>query len=118
MTIRLKNNILVYTNAAIYGNMTQGMVGGAGRADTMGMMNPQINPMVLNQLLAAAQAQQSAAAGGLYVHAPQNMQQSPLQQQQQQQQQSPLQMSDAESRRSRPAAIPIKPPPGLLSCYF
>ena len=100
--------------------MNQGMVGGAG-GDSMGMLNPQINPMVLNQLLAAAQAQQNAAAGGLYVPGPQNLQQSsPLQQAQQQQQQqpqqqqSPIQMNDAESRRSRPAAIPIKPPPGLL----
>lgn len=90
-------------------SMNQGMVGGAG-GETMGMMNPQINPMVLNQLLAAAQAQQNAAAGGLYVP------QQPPQQQQQQQQQSPLQMNDHDSRRSRPAAIPIKPPPGAL--YF
>ena len=90
-------------------NMNQGMVGGAG-GEAIGMLNPQINPMVLNQLLAAAQAQQNAAAGGLYVP-----QQAPQQQQQQQpqQQQSPLQMNDHDSRRSRPAAIPIKPPPGL-----
>lgn len=100
-------------------NMNQGMVGGAG-GEAMGMLNPQINPMVLNQLLAAAQAQQNAAAGGLYVP-----QQAP-QQQQQQQQQSPLQMNDHDSRRSRPAAIPIKPPPGLFilfvsvrnNCFF
>ena len=71
------------------------------------LLNPQINPMILNQILAAAQAQQGAApqpTGGLYVAPPQNLQQSPIQGQQG--------MNEAESRRSRPAAIPIKPPPG------
>lgn len=110
--------IIIIIISLVYGdqmyNMNQAMVGGAG-GEAMGMLNPQINPMVLNQLLAAAQAQaqQNAAAGGLYV--PQ--QQAP-QQQQPQQQQSPIQMNDHDSRRSRPAAIPIKPPPGFFYFQF
>jgi hypothetical protein len=69
----------------------------------------QVNPAQLNQILAAVgyshPGQQNMMAGGLYV---------PQQQQ--------LSMSDYEyqqqARSLRPAAIPIKAPPGTYTCNF
>lgn len=82
--------------------------------DAMGLVNPQINPMILNQIIAATQS-----GGGLYLpHQPMQPQQQQQQQQPPpppQQQQQQVNDADIQSRRSRPAAIPIKPPPGNIS---
>lgn len=81
------------------------------RDNGLNMPNPQINPMNLNQIMTAAALQQQAAAAMYAPPLAQVSQQQVSQQQQQQQQQ--LLMNEFDSRRNRPAAIPIKPPPGL-----
>lgn len=95
----------------MYNNMNQPMMANTS-AEGMPMPNPQINPLILNQIMAAAGVQQHPVpGGGLFVAPPQTSHQQHHQQ---------TQISDAEQqqqlRKSRPAAIPIKPPPGRFCC--
>ncbi|XP_057303374.1 zinc finger CCCH domain-containing protein 13-like isoform X2 [Hydractinia symbiolongicarpus] len=98
----------VYSGDSMYNNMNQPMMANTS-AEGMPMPNPQINPLILNQIMAAAAVQQHPVpGGGLFVAPPQTSHQ---------QQHQQTQINDAEQqqqlRKSRPAAIPIKPPPGL-----
>ena len=86
--------------------MNQGIMSNTS-AEGVPIPNPLINPIALNQIIAAGvqTRQQHDMGSGLYVP----HQQQPSQQQPQQQ----IQVGDVDlQRRLRPAAIPIKPPPG------
>lgn len=109
--------LLVY-NDTLY-NLTQGLSANTS-AENVGLINAQINPMMLNQLIAQVQHN----SGGLYLppqmhHPPQHQLQHHAQQQQQpqhQQQQTFSVVADSETdnqqfRKTRSAAIPIVPPP-------